>query len=134
MGEGIFSIYSLLNLGMQNWQIQRANSYENLLNMYIWAFQVALVLKNMCVSAKDIRDAGLIPWSGRSPGRGHGNALQYSCLENPKDREPGGLLPIESQRVRHDWSNLAHTQKYTHIKTELQGTTSLRKAWPSIWQ
>jgi len=32
------------------------------------------------------RDAGLIPGSGRSPGGGHGNPLQYSCLENPMDR------------------------------------------------
>ena len=33
-----------------------------------------------------IRDVGLIPGLGRSPGGGHGNALQYSCLENPTDR------------------------------------------------
>jgi len=35
----------------------------------------------------DIRDAGLIPGSGRSPGGGNGNPLQYSCLENPTDRD-----------------------------------------------
>ena len=35
----------------------------------------------------DIRDVGLIPGLGRSPEGGHGNPLQYSCLENPKDRE-----------------------------------------------
>ena len=34
----------------------------------------------------DLRDAGLIPGSGRSPGEGTGNPLQYSCLENPMDR------------------------------------------------
>ena len=34
----------------------------------------------------DSRDTGLIPGSGRSPGGGHGNPLQYSCLENPMDR------------------------------------------------
>ena len=34
----------------------------------------------------DSGDTGLIPGSGRSPGRGHGNPLQYSCLENPMDR------------------------------------------------
>ena len=34
------------------------------------------------------RDMGLIPGSGRSPGRGHGNPLQYSCLENSMDRGP----------------------------------------------
>ena len=37
-------------------------------------------------STKDARDAGSIPEWGRSPGGGHGNLLQYSCLENPKDR------------------------------------------------
>ena len=34
-------------------------------------------------------DLGSIPGSGRSPGEGHGNPLQYSCLENPMDREVG---------------------------------------------
>ena len=37
-------------------------------------------------NAEDVRDVGLIPGSGRSPGEGHGNPLQYSCLENPMDR------------------------------------------------
>ena len=43
--------------------------------------------KNSLANAEDIRDAGLIPGSGRSPGGGHGNPFQYSCLENPMDRE-----------------------------------------------
>ena len=50
------------------------------------ASQVALVIKNPPASAGDIRDAGSIPGSGRSPEEGHGNPLQYSCLENPMDR------------------------------------------------
>ena len=37
-----------------------------------------------------LRDLDLIPGSGRSPGGGHGNTLQYSCLENPMDRGPWG--------------------------------------------
>ena len=53
----------------------------------IAASQVMLVLKNLPANAGDIRDVGLIPGSGRSPGGGHGNSLQYSCLENPMDRE-----------------------------------------------
>ena len=48
--------------------------------------QVALVVKNLPTIAGDIRDVGLIPGLGRSSGRGHGNPLQYSCLENPMDR------------------------------------------------
>ena len=50
----------------------------------------------------DVRDAGSIPGSGRVPGGGHGNPLQYSCLENPTDREPVGLQPIGPQGVGHD--------------------------------
>ena len=49
------------------------------------ASQVALVVKNQPANAGDIGDPGLIPGSGRSPGGGHGNPLQYSCLENPRD-------------------------------------------------
>ena len=44
---------------------------------------MALLVKNLPTSAEDFRDSGSIPGSGRSPGRGHGNPLQYSCLENP---------------------------------------------------
>ena len=54
-------------------------------------------------SACNVGDLGSIPGSGRSPGEGNGNPIQYSCLENPMDREePGGLQPTGSQRVRHD--------------------------------
>ena len=42
--------------------------------------------KNPPAIAGDIRDAGSIPGLGRFPGEGHGNLLQYSCLENPMDR------------------------------------------------
>ena len=49
-------------------------------------FQVALVVKNPPANAGDIRDVGLIPGLGRSSGGGHGNQLQYSCLENPMVR------------------------------------------------
>ena len=47
---------------------------------------MALVVKNLPASAADARDTGSIPGSGRSPGGGHGNLLQYSCLENSVDR------------------------------------------------
>ena len=50
------------------------------------ASQVVLVVKNPPANAGDVRDVGLIPGWGRSPGEGHGNPLQYSCLENPMDR------------------------------------------------
>ena len=47
------------------------------------ASQVALVGKNSPANAGGMRNADLIPGSGRTPGGGHGNPLQYSCLENP---------------------------------------------------
>ena len=50
------------------------------------SFQVGLVVKNTPAHAGDMRDAGSIPGSGRSPGGGYGNPLQYSCLKNPTDR------------------------------------------------
>ena len=45
-----------------------------------------LTVKNSPASAGDVRDAGSVPGSGRSPGGQHGNPLQYSCLGNPMDR------------------------------------------------
>ena len=51
------------------------------------ASQVARVVKIPPANAGGIRDTGLFPGSGRSPGGGHGNPLQYSCLENPMERE-----------------------------------------------
>ena len=50
------------------------------------ASPVALVVKNLPANAGNIRDAGSIPGSVRSPGGENGNSLQYSCLENPVDR------------------------------------------------
>ena len=44
------------------------------------------MVKNSSVNAGDVRDMGSIPCLERSPGGGHGNPLQYSCLENPMDR------------------------------------------------
>jgi len=59
---------------------------------------VALMVKNLPAHARDIKDASSVPGLGRSPGGGHGNPLQYSCLENPMDK---GAWQA-SQRVGHD--------------------------------
>ena len=48
------------------------------------------MIKNPPANARDVRDVGLVPGSGRSPGGGHGNPLQYSCLKNPIAREGWG--------------------------------------------
>ena len=57
-------------------------------------FPGASLVKNLPASAED---TCLIPGLGRSPGGGHGNPLQYSCLENPMAEEPGGLQSVGSQ-------------------------------------
>ena len=53
---------------------------------HLWASQVVLVVRNPPARAGDIRDLCSIPGLGRSPGGGHGNPLQCSCLEHPMDR------------------------------------------------
>ena len=55
--------------------------------MYMYGFPGGASDKEpACQSKRQIRDAGSVPGLGRSPGGGHGNPLQYSCLQNPMDR------------------------------------------------
>ena len=56
------------------------------LTFFLRASQVAQVVKNLPANTGDIRDTDSVPGLERSPGGGHGNPLQYSCLENPMDR------------------------------------------------
>ena len=76
-----------------------------------------LVVKNPPANAGDIR-ADSIPGSGKSPGGGHGNPLQYSCLENSKDR---GAWRVIVHRVAKSQTRLkrlsAHTHTHTHTHT-----------------
>ena len=60
----------------------------------IGASQVALVVKNPPVKAGDIRDVVSIPGSGRSPGGGHSNTLQFLAWRIPRTEEPDGLWSI----------------------------------------
>ena len=60
------------------------------------------MVKNLPANAGDAGDAGLIPGSGRAPGEGNGNPLQYSCLDNPMDRGAGGLQSMGLQKVGYD--------------------------------
>ena len=60
------------------------------------------MVQNPSTNAGDIRDVSLIPGLGRSPGKGLGNPLQYSCLENPIAEEAGGLQSMGSQRGGHN--------------------------------
>ena len=64
--------------------------------------QVVLVVKSLPAKAGDIRDVSSMPGLGRSPGGGHGNPLQYSCLENPMDRGAWGTTVHRVTQVGHD--------------------------------
>ena len=77
------------------------------------------VLKNSPANAGGTRDAGSISGSGRSPGRGNGNPLQYSCLKNSVDR---GALWATVHWVTESWTQLS---THTHTPLELQACQGL---------
>ena len=82
------------------------------------ASQVAPVVKNLPVNAGIVRNVGSIPGLRRCPGGGHGNPLQYSCLENPMDRGAWKSTVIGLHRVGHDGSDLArmHRPQEAHFE------------------
>ena len=73
--------------------------------------------KKLCLpNARDIRDAGSILGLGRTPERGNGNPLCYSCLGNPMDREPWqatvhGVAKIRTQATSHACIGYTHFNK-----------------------
>ena len=73
------------------------------------------MVKNQSANAGDTKDKGSIPGLGRSPGGGNDNTLNILAWRIPWTEEPGGL---QSQRVRHDRSNLASTQDFDHQRRE----------------
>ena len=73
-------------LKLLTFSLPRRGSPLSLLFLAASDSQVKPMVNNPLVNAGDIRDTGSIPGLGRSPGGGHGNPLQYSCLENPTDR------------------------------------------------
>ena len=87
-------------------------------------------------SACNAGDLGLIPGLGRSPEEGNGYPLQYSCLENPMDREPGGLQSMGSNRVGHDWATNTFTYAYMyvciHMESLLQAISVLKSDTVSL--
>ena len=80
------------------------------------ASQMALVVKNLPTDARDTRDVGSNPGSGRSPGRGNGHPLQYSCLQSPMDRGAwwGTVHGVAKSRIR--LSGWAGTQEPSQIE------------------
>ena len=80
-------------------------------------------------SACNVGDLGTIPGSGRSPGGGHGNQLQYSCLENPMDRgawQTTAHRVTKSQTGLNDYHTHTHTNKLTTSDFIMQVTGGSR--------
>ena len=87
-----------------------------LLACICFPLKVALVIKNPTTNAEDIRNTGLIPGSGKAPGGGHGNPLQYSCLENPMDREAWWATV---QMITKNWTQLKWWHAHTHTSLKI---------------
>ena len=79
---------------------------------------MALVIKNLPANAGDLRDAGSIPGWGRSPGEGHLNPLQYSCLENPHGQRS---LVGYSPQGHKELDTTEATEHSTDVYTETSG-------------
>ena len=98
------------------------------------------MVKNLPANSRDATDSGSIPRSGRSTGGGHGNPLQYSCLENPMDREAWRAVV---HRVKKSWTQLKRFSMYAscHIwvyqiitlYTKAMAPHSSTLAWKIPW-
>ena len=115
---------------LSSWQTAYQNGNRNEIVSYLngtlhfhLASQVALVVKNLCTNAGDLRDAGSIPGWGRSSGGGHGNPLQYPCLENPMDREAwqAKVHGVTKSQTRPKWLSMALHFHELHSFTVLFG-------------
>ena len=80
--------------------------------------QVALVVRHPLANAGGVGDLGLISGLGRSPGGGHGNPLQYSCLENPMDR---GAWQATIHSVAKGLTQLKRLSMHAHIWSQRVG-------------
>ena len=91
-----------------------------------WTSLVAQMVKRL----PTVQDSGSIPGSGRSPGEGNGNPLQYSCLENPMDGRAWRLQSMGSQRVRHNWAtSLSLSLLYNIPLCENTTACSTQRSW-----
>ena len=96
----------------------------NIEQLFIGGVPCGSVVKNPPANAGATGDTGSIPGSGRSPGEGNGNSLQYSCLENPTAEEPGGLQSMGSQRVGHGWVTKQQQSQSPRLQDEGRRRTS----------
>ena len=131
VGKGAWAFHHYLGLSVSFYWISSVDCSH----LSSLPSQVTLVVKNLPANAGDTRDTSLIPGSGRSSGEVNGNPLQYSCLENPMNRGAWQATVHGSQRVRHDWSDLSHTQTHTHTHTHTPPLPSLQmcNTAPLLW-
>ena len=97
---------------------------------------VVLVVKNLPANARDIRDAGSIPGSERSPGDGMATHSIFLAWRIPWIEQPGRLQSMGSPRVRHDWAS-EHTQwnllqkewkPFSEVGIQLENSMSARNS------
>ena len=104
------------------WWYAICNQCEKWWSMRNMGFLGSATGKESTYNAGDIRDAGLIPWLGKSPWGGHSNPLQYSCLENPMDR---GAWWFMVHRIRKNRTRLKRLSTHAHEKH----SKNTRPAW-----
>ena len=83
----------------------------------MWTSQVVLVVRNLPVNERDIRDVSSMSAAGRSSGGGRGDPIQYPCLRNPMDR---GAWWATGHRVAKSWTRLKRLNAHAcmlHLKT-----------------
>ena len=80
---------------------------------------------NLKLSAGDVRDGGSIPGLGRSPGGGHGNPIQYSCLENPTNRRPWQTTVHRVTKSRTQLKRLSTHAQVARVFLEAQTVKNL---------
>ena len=101
-------------------------------SLRVFGFPAGTVVKNLPASAGSSRAAGSIPGSGRSPGVGNGNPLQYSCLEISMAEETGGLQSVGPQRAGCDstvlFCSLSEIMQRTYRTVYLTNNY-----WVSLW-
>ena len=134
------SIFISLCLKKIHWCYQENQEEKCLAYVIHRASQVMQLVKNLPANALGARDVGSIPGSGRSPGIGNGNPLQYSCLENWKSHgqrslvgySPWGckeldmtehtqLYFIQSYFPRGNWPKLVSHTTHEHADSAIKG-------------
>ena len=122
----------------QVWQPGAVRMMRWILREAIWlclcsskGFPDGPVVKSLPMNAGDIRDVSSVPGWGRSPGGGHGNPLQYSCLESPMDR---GAWWATLHRVAESRTQLKWLNTHAHTEAQNQKWLSPQTRWiPDHW-